>query len=249
MLQPPAAFAGVLKLKLRVFEMSTTTHPKTAVCHQPDHTQSALAMIWTFHVSHPQWGRKLASLIDERLRQMLPEGCLKDVLIGQESEIRQCAALMLLQRFLNGNQQLQFATEQKDLAEVANQLQRSISASLRIASRRLRRSLQRDRSRFTEFNEIANTQKTIHPACREKVCELPFEAQRSLLLLLLEEGVRARSISPANSRMVQLMVDQELSQTEMAAELGITRQAVNQRIRCVAEGLEDSIEKAEFPLR
>jgi len=49
--------------------------------------------------------------------------------------------------------------------------------------------------------------------------------------------------------MVHQMMEQGMSQSEMAEELGISRQAVNQRIRCVAEGLEDSIEKAEFPLQ
>ena len=44
------------------------------------------------------------------------------------------------------------------------------------------------------------------------------------------------------------MVDQELSQSKMAKELGISRQAVNQRIRFVAAELNEALEKAEFPI-
>lgn len=244
----PAAFAGVMRMKVGFFEMRTTTHPKTAACQQADHTQSALAIIWTFQVGNPKWGEKFASLLDRRLKQILPEGRLRDLLEGQESEIRQRAALLLLQSYLNGNRILQSATEREDLAEVANQIQRSINASLRLASCRVRRALDRDRKRFTELDESVHSSSVMHPAWRKKVSELPFEARRSLLLMLLEDGVRARSISKANSHMVREMIDSDMTQADMAREIGISRPAVHQRISSVGAAIAASLEKTEFPI-
>jgi len=178
---------------------------------------------------------------------MLPEGCLRDILQGQESEIRQRAVLLLLERFLRGNHLLTKATENNDLTQVANQIQRSINAALRLSKSKVQSSILRDRRRFIEFDERVHSSQDLHPSCREKVSELPLETQRSLLLLLLEEGVRERSISEANSTMVHQMMEQGMSQSEMAEEMGISRQAVNQRIRCVADVVQEELEKREFP--
>lgn len=235
-------------MKVGGFEMSNTTHPSTAACPQADHYISALAMLWTFQSGNPKWGEKFAFLLDMRLKQMLPEGRLKDLLEGQESEIRQRAALMLLQSYLRGNQRLQSATEREDMAEVANQIQRSINASLRLASCRVRHALQQERKRFSEFDEELYADPHSHPACRENVSELPYEAQRSLLLLLLEEGVRARSISSVNSNMVREMISSDVTQAGMARELGISRSAVHQRINDVGAAVKATLEKKEFPI-
>ena len=246
--QDACRFCGRPEDDVAAFAMSTT-NKKTAACPHADHTKSALALAWNFQRRTPRWSERFASLLDERLKQMLPEGCLREILHGQESEIRQRATLLLLERFLMGNQHLQKASESDDMEEVANQIQRSISASLRIASYRVRRSIQRDRGRFTEFDEAEHSKQSLHPAEIKYVRELPLEAQRQLLLFLLEEGVRSSAISTANSQIIHQMVDQELSQTEMAKELGISRQAVNQRIRCVAAGLNEALERAEFPMQ
>ena len=136
-----------------------------------------------------------------------------------------------------------------ELWPTRSQITASISASLRIASYRVRRSIQLDRGRFTEFDEAEHSKQSLHPAEIKYVRELPLEAQRQLLLFLLEEGVRSSAISTANSQIIHQMVDQELSQTEMAKELGISRQAVNQRIRCVAAVLNEALERAEFPMQ
>jgi hypothetical protein len=227
--------------------MSRTNHPKPAAYPYADHNISALALVWTFQTGNPKWGEKFARLLDERLKQMLPEGRLREILQGQESEIRQRAALMLLDWFLRGNRELQLATEIKDLGEVANQIQRSINAAIRISTMKIRRSLIRDLNRFVEYNEKEHTTSCIHPALRVNVWELPFEAQQSLLLLLLEGAETTRAVSPSQTSMVRRMIDLSMSQADMAKDLGISRPALNQRISHVGSVVRSSLEKTEFP--
>jgi len=205
-------------------------------------------MIWTFQIGNPDWGEKFASLLDQRLKQMLPERCLWEILQGQESEIRQRAALMLLGWFLKGNKQLQRATELDDLAEVANQIQRSINAALRVSMYKVRTLMVRDLKRFTQFNDKKHSAQCIHPALHKNTWELPFEAQRSLLLLLLEDAESTRAIAPSHAGMVRRMVDHSMTQADIAKELGISRPAVNQRIKGVGAAIAKSLEKAEFPI-
>jgi hypothetical protein len=206
-------------------------------------------MSWTFQMNHPRWGENFASLLVQRLKQILPDNSLREILKGQEPEIRQEASLMLLQRFLQGNQHLHQAAEREDLADVANQLQKSIGAALRLGRLRILRSIHSQRKRFTEFEEEKHFAQSIHPSFHIHVGQLPYEAQRLLLLFLLEEGVMKRMISGSNAQIVQRMLDHGISQSCMAIELGVSRQAVNQRIRCVGEVVRESLEKTEFPIQ
>ena len=154
---------------------------------------------------------------------------------------------MLLGWFLKGNKQLQRATELDDLAEVANQIQRSLNAAIRISTLKVRKSLARDLKRFTQFNEKKHFGHCLHPALHRNVWELPFEAQRSLLLLLVEDAESTRAIAPSHAGMVRRMVDHSMTQADIAKELGISRPAVNQRIKGVGAAIAKSLEKAEFP--
>lgn len=174
----------------------------------------------------------------------MPTGRLRGILAGLEDEVRQNAALMLLEQYFQGNHRLDDARENLDLAAAANQIQRSINAALRLSQFRLRRALFRDSQKFTQFDEIHHT--PVYNTHNLHTFELSFEARRTLLVSLLERSVRERSLPKTSADMIGHMIDQGMTQAQMARELGISRAAMSLRISRISEVVQSTLETTEL---
>jgi len=172
------------------------------------------------------------------------------LLKGKEDEIRQESILLLLSRYLAGNADLIAATKKANLAEIKSQLQRSIFAAVQATSRSLLRSIERERKRYEYSDSIDEHPRAtcLHPAERTTLWQLPYETQLELVFGALRMAIEEKLLPEKNLQLVMTMLKAGLSQTQIALSLGISRQAVHQRIEHVRNHLRKQIEKEEFPL-
>ncbi len=184
--------------------------------------------------------------LDRVLHHRLPSEIFRGLLRGREDEIRQDAAILLVERFLIGNKRLMQATRKGIFREVENQLSRSISSAVQVSLRRLRRQVARE---AILFRRIRNKDAGIyyHPSER-KFWGLPLAVQQELALQALHLAVTGQLLSRSQADIAVSMVAGSISQSGLARKLRISRQAVHQRLQPVRKYLWDVMETLEFPL-
>ena len=187
--------------------------------------------------------------LDRALQNRLPDWTEFGMLRGRENELRQSAHLLLIQRYLAGNARLVSATADSDAKEVANQLQRSVHASVYAATRKLLRSIQRDirwNEYFANFEDVPQAA-CIHPALRRDWTELPFDLQRPLVFVALEQALREKLLAPQNIEIARVIAEEGIPQAEIARRMLISRQAVCQRLAPLLKYLREYLDQTEFP--
>ncbi len=233
------------------------TEPKLAAPsgagYSPSTTTTSLAVAWVDYCLHPEQEKtreKLACELEEALLLALPTGRNTGIMTGTEDEIRQESNLLLLGRYLAGNDDLIQATKKADLPATKKQIRKSLNGAIRATSRTLLRSLQKDRKKHHYCESIEDHPLAIckHPAERRTLWELPYEAQRELVFATLRMAIVEKRLAEQNVQLLVTMVKESLSQTDIAQARGVTRQAINQRIAPVREYLRTRIANQEFPL-
>ncbi len=191
----------------------------------------------------------LADALDAALRTRLPDKFFSGMLSGREPEIRQDALLLIVQTLLGGNTRLIDATRTNDGEEIRNQLQRTISAALKICRARFWRALNTEAARFQEVDPSNGLSLGTcdHPS-RRTLWALPPDAQRQLVLAALRQGVEQQLVSRQNAELLKSIVVDGLSQAEVAKSLRVSRSAVQQRVGSVRERLRAILENSELPL-
>lgn len=189
---------------------------------------------------------RLAQVLDCTLRVKLPNDTFLGPLRGLEAEIRQEAMFLLTQRFLSGNFRLMCATEDGHHDEVGRELLRSLGAALKYAGRSLRRKVFRDLKR-TDKKPEGPGGSCEHPS-RLGYWSLPIAVQIELALKALQLAVAKQAISAGHAKMASALLETASSQTELSRRLGVSRQAIHQRLRPVRITLHRIIEELEFPL-
>ncbi|CAN5781458.1 hypothetical protein BH09VER1_BH09VER1_17810 [soil metagenome] len=210
---------------------------------------NGLVRAWLAFAATPQSKHCLNQIgreLDRAIRESLPAGTFRDVLRGREQEFWQDANILLLQRFLVGNPRLTKATREVDTNEIANQLYRSISASLKISIARRRRIGRMEERRFREITD-ADIGLCYHPACRQ-FWALPSAVQFEITRIALQHAVASNLLSSASVKVARLMLAKNFNQSKAAREIGISRQAINQRLKPVGRFLNAYITHLEFPM-
>jgi DNA-directed RNA polymerase specialized sigma subunit len=163
----------------------------------------------------------------------------------QLEEIRQDSLLLLVHRYLHGNPQLAALTENGSAAEIRNEILRSANAAVRGCTKsHVARCLRAER--IQEHLEAEPAAKTIHPALAESLWELSVEIQREIIRDALDQAVRCGRLRPRAAEVPALMLDEDLTQSEVAARCGVSREAIHQRLQAVRAVLPDYIAKTEF---
>lgn len=188
---------------------------------------------------------KFATELDGVLRQRIPSGTFRGFLRGREDEIRQDAAILLIEGYLLGNRRLMRATRAGNVSEVANQLSRSVSAAISVSIRRLRRQAARHVARFQPLQEH-NGGTCCHPSSLG-YWSLPLPVQRSLALQALHLAVTGSLITRQQASVAENIVAGK-SPTAIAREYGVSRSAIAQRLQPVRRYLSDVVANLEFPL-
>jgi predicted DNA-binding protein YlxM (UPF0122 family) len=217
-----------------------------------DITQAAfdagkLVRAWMSFVDDPQNTDKLDRLgweVDGEIRGKLPTRKIGGVLLGREDEICQEMLLLLFRNYFVGNKKLLEATQKNETAEIDNQLRRSISEALRIIILRLARKTSAQLKRFESLDE-QKTPGSTHPSMKS-FFELPFDLQRDLLLSALRIAIRRKLLGQSSVEVAEMILKEEITQSEAAKRLGISRVAVYLRLKAVREILPLLIEELEF---
>lgn len=188
----------------------------------------------------------LANQIDEISRRRLPDGVMGGILANREAEVRQDAALMLLQGFLGGNLDFMEADEGKDRDATAYHLERVTSIALFHCKNRLKRKLAKEQNRQVEIGE-RTTGSCLHPADLD-FWNLPYPIRIEMRKASLRLGVSTGEISVSSANIINLVINEKMSAQKIADRFGITRGAVYQRFDPVRKVLVNLIAKIEVPM-
>jgi len=179
-----------------------------------------------------------AAELDYALREKLPSGTLGDIMRGAEPEIRQDAAILLLDNYFLRNPELTAATAAANTAEVANQLARSMAKAIRICYMRLRRRRYKETTRQVELLSDDPRLPFVEATQRRHLWQLPFALRHMLALKLLQISVQKKQTTKASAKVVTALLDGKMTQAQMARKLGVSRSAVSQTVHSVAKNLQ-----------
>ena len=216
-------------------------------------TISDLAETWLDYCANPdccQARDHLAVNLDKLFQSRIPIGHYNGILMGCEEDVRQEACLLAASNYLAGNRELMAATAGRCLAEIDNQIRKSVNGSIKAAFQTLLKSLARHHAlhQYEADPDAVQQASCEHPARRKILWELPFELQRTIVFAALRNAVAENLLSARSADVVIEMVENGLSQSAMAKKLGVTRQTMNERIAPVRKVIATLVEAQEFPL-
>jgi len=206
-----------------------------------------IVSFWISYCADPEQStlNALAAAIERECRQRMRDGCLNGLLHGHEDEIRQSACLLLLHRFLAGNQKLNESVGECNRTNLSIELSKSIFAALRYSKLQLARRLAVEASRRVELDEC-HQGITLHSSQRSFFA-LPEDIRRQLALATVQIAVEQRKFTEANASIAREIIDGE-SVSDIAERLQISRSAVYQRLKQVKASLPGILKKMEYPL-
>jgi hypothetical protein len=178
-----------------------------------------------------------ANRLDFALSVIFPNGTMGGSMQGTEDEIRQNAAILLLNKFLAGNRKLMAATAKTNKKQILNQINRSMLAALKVCRRQLSRKITKERIMLDELLAEDPRLPNVLPKLNTKLWELPFALQHILALKLLQISVQTKQTSKASTKVVEAILDGKMTQAQMARKLGVSRSAVSQTVQSVTKSL------------
>lgn len=236
--------------------MHTNSNKQMAVSVETGNqeTTTALAFAWAQYLKDPGDSEamdRLARELEGQLLKYLPKRSRSGILCGREGEIRQEALLLLLQRYLGGNTSLLKATKKQSLAEISQELRRSILGALQASQRKLIHKLRRELKQTDYCERIEDHLLGVccHPSEHNSVWQLPYEGQRELVFAGLRIAIAKHLLPTGSAELVIKMIEENLTQSAMAEATGVSRQAVSQRLTPVRKYLKRYVEETEFPLQ
>lgn len=191
---------------------------------------------------------RFAAELHIQTRKFLPGGVLIAPLKDLSDDLCQEACLLLFAKLLAGNKDLVAATRAGHRTLIAGQLRRSVSAALRFSRWKLLKRISPASEQPDSDNELREVGSIQHPANFTALRELPFESRQKLVLNMLRQAVRELHIAPDNAELARALLENNLTQADLARSLGVTRQALHQRLKPVWRFLRKAIDDQEFPL-
>lgn len=237
----PDSFSGKLQSGVMPNDTETTF----------DDFSDPLADSWIAFVQAPDdefVRNRFATELNDLVRKFLRPSTLIAPLKNLSDDLCQEACLLLFSKLLTGNKYLLAATRARHRSLIAGQLRCSVSAALRFTKWKALKKLARapvQPQPAKEKREIVTCQ---HPANFKTLREFPPEAQQKLVLDMLRQAVRELHLTSDNAELARTLLENDLSQAELARSLGVSRQAVSQRLNPVWRYLRKAIDDHEFPL-
>ena len=192
---------------------------------------------------------QLAVQLDMIFKERLPDNHYDGILIGREEEVRQEAYLLAASKYLAGNPELIAATAARNHLGIDSQIRRSVGGSIKSAAQTLKKRIKRHWQLHSYGENIDGHPQAVctHPACHTSLWDLPYSAQRQMVFAALRAAIRKKLLHARNARILIDMINEGLTQSEIARRLGISRAAIHQRLEPVRKYVKDHIETQEFP--
>lgn len=191
---------------------------------------------------------RFATELHKLVRKFLLRASLITPLKNLSDDLCQEACLLLFSKLLAGNEDLVAATRSGHRSLMAGQLRCSVSAALRFAKWKLLKKITRAPDHFQAGKDDEEVATYPHPAHFTELRELSFETQQKLVLDMLRQAVCDLHLNSANAELAHTLVENNLTQADLARSLGVTRQAVSQRLNPIWRYLRQAIDEQEFPL-
>jgi len=191
---------------------------------------------------------RFANELNTLVRRFHTRASLIEPLRNLSEDLCQEANLLLLSKLLAGNQELIAATCDRNRAAISGQLRRSVSAALRFSKWKLIKSLSRSLGEFQPEQDRGEAAIYQHPANVTKLCDFSIEFQQKLVMEMLHRAVNDLALTSDSAELARHHVINNLTQADIARSLGVTRQAVCQRLAPVWRYLRKALNDQEFPL-
>lgn len=191
---------------------------------------------------------RFATELNEQVRKFLSRVSMISPLKSLSDDLCQEACLLLFSNLLAGNKDLVAATRAGHRTLIAGELRRSVSAALRFSRWKLLKKLSDVPDQIQSEKARREDASSQHPANFTAVRELSIEAQQKLVMDVLCNAVRNFNLTPGNAELARALIENNITQADLAKSLGVTRQALHQRLNPVWRFLRKAIDDEEFPL-
>ena len=222
--------------------MNTNKHTLLAALNGAGN-QQPLALLWMRFFEEPDSRKAMDAFswaLDHELRLRMPDKSLGGLLQGRESEIRQDAHLLLLQKLLVGNHRLVAATGNDSPETIEGEIARSVGAGVSYSFRRLRRKTSRDTKRWCALSDVnSGAALSCSPVIDEAV---PYSALVELATRCLRNGVRKKQLSAKTAGIGLAMLNRGWSQAEIARRTRKSRASVSQKVAVIRTYLRSEME-------
>jgi DNA-directed RNA polymerase specialized sigma24 family protein len=236
--------------------MTKHNNPTTAaakVAGTPEtSTLDTAVTAWRKHWSEPDDYSaycRLAEATSNYLAERYPFGSLAAPLKGREKDVQEEALLLMLNRYLHGNPALIAATACGSSPEVSIQFARVAAGAWRSVVRELEKELWRNRTNGSEAEYLAAKDDMAEqsPHLVQTFWGLPVEMQLQLVFAGLRVAARERRLPRKTTDMVTVLLTEEgLTPSKLARRIGVTPQAVYQRLKKAGTYLKKHLENQEF---
>jgi hypothetical protein len=147
----------------------------------------------------------------------------------------------LLYEYLDGNQDLLHAREEKNRSEITQQIERTINAVVKFACARTREKERKDRLVFkAEIPAVL-----VHHPHQLPLAHLPVDIKKEMVRLAVEEC--REELGHKTADLLSEILERSCPMAEVARDLGVTRQAIHMRLAPVIKKIRKKLESMEIP--
>ena len=193
----------------------------------------------------------LACTLDWALKVIVPDGRNNDILSGRDSDIRQEAYMLLIKSYLKGNRDLKAASKLGSRAAIGEAIEQAIHSSINFAKYKLIRSIKRELRLHVYcggYDEIISREDGSCPKNHKGLWACPPELRSEFVFKALHNALAQKLLPEKSIHIALIMLEQELTQSQIAKSQGVSRTAIHARLMPVREYLKKEMEKQEFPL-
>lgn len=191
---------------------------------------------------------RFAAELNDLVRKFLRPSTLIPPLNSLSEDLCQEACQLLFSKLLTGNKHLVAATSARHRSVIAGQLRCSVSAALRFAKLKALKKLAGTLDQPQPAQDQRETATCQHPANFTALRELPPAAQQKLVLDMLHRAACELRLNSDHAELARTLLENDLTQADLARSLGVSRQAVHQRLNPVWRYLRQAINDQEFPI-
>jgi predicted DNA-binding protein YlxM (UPF0122 family) len=200
------------------------------------------------NTKHPQNNNLAKLYLDTKNPEAFAEAALGEIhertlksrkLPHQRIDDVESLAISLLYKYLDGNSKLHLAITAKNSTEISEQIERTMNAVVKFACNRIRKTLKGHLVFKAEIPAVVQ-----HPH-ELPLADLPVDIKKEMGRRALDE-IR-KEIDQKTADIFSDGLERSCPLSEIARELGVSRQAIHMRLAPVIKKIRKKLESMEIP--